>query len=169
MPKTTFSPDDKIIFVTRDGLKKLQEELDYLKDVRRKEVVERIKEAISYGDLSENAEYEDAKNEQAFVEGRILELEEKMKNAKIIEEKAKGIKKAEVVQLGTKVFVRRTKSKKDEPEEYIIVGSTEANSLERKISNVSPLGQALLGKKSGNIVKVNAPMGVVEYEILKLS
>lgn len=155
--------DDKVTLVTKEGLKKLEEELKYLKETRRKEVAARIKEAISYGDLSENAEYEESKNEQAFVEGRILELEEKIKHAQIIDEKHKG---ARTVQLGTKVVVRNVKGK--EKEEYVIVGSTEADPLNHKISNESPIGNALLDKQVGDVVKIFVPAGVVEYEILKL-
>lgn len=174
MPKkkdtsTTVAPEvqvdeSKVTLVTKDGLAKLREELDYLQNVKRKEVAERLKEAISYGDLSENSEYEEAKNEQAFVEGRIVELEEKVKYARIIEEK----QHVATVQLGTKVVIRNVASKKADPEEFIIVGSTEANPLEHKISNESPVGGALLDKKKGDIVKVEIPDGVVEYEIMQL-
>jgi len=156
--------DSKVTLVTKEGLQKLKEELEYLKNVRRREVAERIKEAISYGDLSENSEYEEAKNDQGFVEGRIQELEEKVKFAKIIEEK----QHVATVQLGTKVRIRSISRKKIEPEEYIIVGSTEADPLARKISNESPVGAALLDKGKGDIVKVCAPDGVIEYEILQL-
>ena len=156
--------DDKSILVTKEGLKKLQDELEQLKNVRRKEVAERIKEAISYGDLSENSEYEEAKNEQAFVEGRIIELEEKVKYAKIITEKHQVAS----VQLGTKVVVKNLSKRNAQPEEYTIVGSTEADPLAHKISNESPVGHALLDQKVGDKVKVQIPAGVVEYEILKL-
>lgn len=156
--------DDKSILVTKDGLKKLTEELDQLRNVKRKEVAERIKEAISYGDLSENSEYEEAKNEQAFVEGRILELEEKVKYAKIITEKHQVAS----VQLGTRVVVKNHSKRNAQPEEYIIVGSTEADPLSHKISNESPVGRALLDRKAGDKVKVQIPAGTVEYEIIKL-
>lgn len=156
--------ESKVTLVTKEGLQKLKEELEYLHNVRRKEVAERIKEAISYGDLSENSEYEEAKNEQGFVEGRIHELEEKVKYAKVIEEKTH----VATVQLGTKVTIRVLGGKKNVPEEYIIVGSTEADPLAQKISNESPVGAALLEKAKGDIVKVLAPEGVVEYEILQL-
>jgi transcription elongation factor GreA len=156
--------DDKVTLVTKDGLVKLKEELEYLKQNKRKEVAGRLKEAISYGDLSENSEYEEAKNEQAFVEGRIAELEEKVKYAKIIEEK----QHVATVQLGTTVIIKNINAKGGETEEYIIVGSTEADPLEHKISNESPVGSALLDKQKGDIVKVVVPDGVVEYEILQL-
>jgi len=157
--------DDKTTFVTKEGLQKLKEELDYLKNVKRKEVVERIKEAITYGDLSENAEYEDAKNEQAFTEGRIIELEEKIKYAKIIDEKHKSVNR---IRIGSVVTLRRLGKKQHDPEEYAIVGSTEADALNGKISNESPVGKALLNKEEGEIVKVQVPAGFVEYEILKV-
>lgn len=156
--------EEKMTLITKEGLKKLKEELQDLQDVKRKEVARRLKEAISYGDLSENSEYEEAKNEQAFVEGRIVELEQKIKYAKIIEEKLHGA----VVQLGTRVVVKNINSKKSPLEEYVIVGSTEADPLEHKISNESPVGAALLGKQKGDIVKAIVPDGVVEYEITQL-
>ena len=140
-------------------------ELEELKNVKRREVAARIKEAISYGDLSENSEYEEAKNEQAFVEGRILELEEKVKNAKIIDEKKKaGVK---TVQIGSHVTVKNKSVRGSKPTEYIIVGSTEAD-YENKISNESPVGNALLDKSAGEKVKVAVPAGVMEYEIINI-
>ncbi len=166
---TPVTDDSKYTLVTKEGLKKLKEELEYLRNVRRKEVAQRIKEAISYGDLSENSEYEEAKNEQAFVEGRIIELEEKVKFAKIIDEKSKS-SSSKTVQLGTKVTLKNlsVKDKNAQHEEYVIVGSTEADPLAHKISNESPVGRALLEKKAGDVVKVQVPAGYVEYEILKL-
>ncbi len=162
-----FLTDDgkKATLVTKEGLQKLQQELDELKTVRRKEVADRIKEAISYGDLSENAEYEEAKNEQAFVEGRILELEEKIKNAKIITEKHKVTK---TVQLGSTVTLKNLTKANADLEVYTIVGSEEADPFEGKISNESPVGSALLDCKKGDKVKANVPAGIVEYEIVKL-
>lgn len=162
--KATVQTDDKSILVTKDGLKKLTEELDSLRNVKRREVAERIKEAISYGDLSENSEYEEAKNEQAFVEGRIIELEEKVKYAKIINEKHQMAS----VQLGTKVVVKNLGKRNAPNEEYTIVGSTEADPLSHMISNESPVGHAFLDKKAGDRVKVQVPAGAVEYEIIKL-
>jgi transcription elongation factor GreA len=157
--------DEKVTLVTKEGLAKLKDELNLLKNEKRKQVAERLKEAISYGDLSENSEYEEAKNEQAFVEGRILELEEKIKHAQVITEKKQD--KASV-QIGTKVSVKNIGKKNAEKEMFVIVGSTEANPLENKISNESPVGSALLDKVKGDIVKVYIPDGVVEYEILAL-
>lgn len=159
------SSDDKVTLITKEGLEKLKEELNFLTEVKRKEVAERLKEAISYGDLSENAEYEEAKNEQAFVEGRILEIEEKIKYAKIIEETGK---KSLVVQLGCQVVIQNLTSKTQADQEYTIVGSTEADPINHKISNVSPVGKALLDQKVGDVVKVVAPAGTIEYKIVKV-
>lgn len=156
--------DEKTILITKEGLDKIREELEYLKNVKRKEVAQRIKEAVSYGDLSENSEYEDAKNEQAFVEGRIAELEEKVKYAKIIEEVQK---RGRSVQLGSRVTLRALNKKKAD-ETYYIVGSTEANPVENKISNESPVGRAVLDKRVGDTLKVQVPAGFVEYEIVGL-
>lgn len=155
------SGDDNAVLVTREGLKKLQEELDDLKNVRRKEVSGRLKEAISYGDLSENSEYEEAKNEQAFIEGRILELEAKIKNARII----KG-HHTKSVQIGSVVRIRRLGAKDDE--QYTIVGTTEADPFENKISNDSPIGSVIMEKSVGDRVQVPAPSGVMRYEIVGL-
>lgn len=160
------SDDDEQTLVTKEGLKKLKEELTDLKDVRRKEVAQRLKEAISYGDLSENSEYEEAKNEQAFIEGRILELERKIKNAKIISDKEGKVKD---VNIGSSVTLRNLTSKEDEEEMYTIVGATEADPFDFKISNESPIGKALLSHVKGDTVKVHTPSGIVEYEILKVS
>ncbi len=157
--------DDQTL-VTREGLKKLKDELEHLKTARRQEVAQRLREAISYGDLSENSEYEEAKNEQAFVEGRILELEQKIKNAKIISDK-KEVKHKEV-EIGCTVVLQNL-TDGDEPERYTIVGSTEADPLEQKISNESPIGKAVLGKKRGDKVEIHAPSGVLEYEVMQVS
>src|SRR3990172_5877131 len=152
------------VLVTKAGFKKLQEELDHLKKVRRQEVAQRMKEAISYGDLSENSEYEEAKNEQAFVEGRILELERKIKNAKIISEKKIDMKIGKEVEIGSTVTVRN-KTERGDPEVYTIVGSTEADPIERKISNESPIGKSFLGKKKGDTTTIETPAGSMRYEI----
>lgn len=160
--------DDEQTLVTKEGLKKLKDELDHLKNVRRKEVAQRLKEAISYGDLSENSEYEEAKNEQAFVEGRILELEHKIKSAKIITEKTDK-KTGKEVNIGSHVTVRNLDSGDEEEETYTIVGATEADPFDRKISNESPIGKALLMKVRGDTVKVQTPSGYIEYEILKVA
>jgi len=154
----TTQDDEQEVLLTKEGLKKIKEEYELLKNVRRKEVAERLKEAISYGDLSENAEYEEAKNEQAFVEGRIIELEKQIKKAKIISEG--GAKKSKLVEIGSLVTVCE-KGSRDEPETYTIVGSTEADPIEHKISNESPIGSALLGHAKGDVVDVVAPGGEV--------
>lgn len=154
--------DPKLFILTKEGYDKLVTELDYLKNVKRREVAERIREAISYGDLSENSEYEDSKNEQAFVEGRILELEEKVKYVKIIEDH----KKTASVQLGSTVKIKNIKLKSET--EFVVVGSTEADPLKGKISNVSPVGMALLDRHAGDTVTVHAPSGAIEYEIMKV-
>ena len=158
------SENTKEVLVTKAGLEKLKTELSEFKDARRKEVASRLKEAIAYGDLSENSEYEEAKNEQAFVEGRIVELELMITNAKIISDDKTG---QGTVQIGTTVTVQNI-TENDDPETYTIVGSTEADPIESKISNESPIGSALLGKEKGDEVRVKVPAGVFEYRILKI-
>lgn len=153
------------VLVTKDGLAKLKEELKHYKEVRRKEIAQRLKEAISYGDLSENSEYEEAKNEQAFVEGRIIELEKMVDNSHIISDNAKSTDK--LIQIGTTVTVQNM-TEKDEPETYTIVGSTEADPTAQLISNESPIGSAILGKTKDDVVKVKVPAGLYEYKILKV-
>lgn len=161
-----FTDDDDQTLVTKEGLKKLKDELETLKTVRRAEVAQRLKEAISYGDLSENSEYEEAKNEQAFVEGRIMELEQKIKNAKIISDKKET--KHKEAEIGSTVTVRNV-TDDDEEERFTIVGSTEADPLDRKISNESPLGKALLGNRKGETISVNSPSGTLKYEIVNVA
>ncbi len=163
-----YDDDHEETLVTKEGLKKLKDELENLKTVRRKEVAQRLKEAISYGDLSENSEYEEAKNEQAFIEGRILELEQKIKSAKIITEKATDSKKeGKEVNIGSSVTIRNTQD--SEEEIYTIVGATEADPFDHKISNESPIGKALLTRTRGETVKVSTPSGIVEYEVVKVA
>ncbi|MGB2110719.1 MAG: transcription elongation factor GreA [Patescibacteria group bacterium] len=154
----------KQIYLTHEGLEKLQNELVHLKDVTRVEIAEKLKEAISFGDLSENAEYEEARNEQAQVEKRILDLEEQLKNVEIIEEDMDHDR----VTMGSIVTITNLESK--EKVAYKIVGSTEANILAETpmISNESPVGKAILGKKTGDKVKVSAPSGKFEYEVTKI-
>ncbi len=164
MPKRDATmKDDKVTFVTKEGLKQLNDELENLKNVRRREVAKRLEEAISYGDLSENSEYEEAKNEQAFLEARIIELEEKVKHAKIITHK-----QGKVVELGSEVTIKRIKPRDGENETYTIVGSTEADPLSHRISNESPIGEALLDHKVGDQVDAHVPAGKVVYKIVKL-
>lgn len=150
------------VLITREGLKKLQEELEELKVNRTKEIAKRLKEAISYGDLSENSEYEEAKNEQAFIQGRILELEKKIKNAKIIT----GAH-AQTVKIGSIVSLRNVTSRA-EPETFTIVGTTEADPFHHKISNESPIGEAIMDKEKGDKVRVATPAGDFNYEIVGL-
>ena len=168
-PVATFTDDEEETLLTKEGLKKLKEELEQLKTVRRKEVAQRLKEAISYGDLSENSEYEEAKNEQAFIEGRILELEQMIKNAKIITEKT-AAKPGKEVNIGSHVSVRNvTGGAEEEEETYTIVGATEADPFAFKISNESPIGRALLSRCRGETVQVPTPSGMIEYEITKVA
>ncbi len=156
--------NQKEVLVTKAGLEKLKSELKEFQEVRRKEVAARLKEAIAYGDLSENSEYEEAKNEQAFVEGRIVELEQMIANAKIITDDKRG---ENTVQIGTTVTVQNL-TEDDDPETYTIVGSTEADPVAHRISNESPIGSAILGKAKNDTVKVKVPAGVFEYKILKI-
>jgi transcription elongation factor GreA len=158
------SGDEHLTLVTREGLKKLQDELTELENVRRSEVAQRLKEAISFGDLSENSEYEDAKNEQALLETRILELQEMIKTAKIISEK-KG--KGKFVKIGSTVTIENL-TDKEGPETFMIVGSTEADPTAKKISNESPLGSALIDKEEGDEIEIEAPAGMFRYKILKV-
>jgi transcription elongation factor GreA len=154
---------EKEVILTAAGLQKLEEELEQLKTVKRREVAQRIKEAISYGDLSENSEYEEAKNEQAFIEGRIITLEKMLRNARVI---SGDVLDSGVVSVGSTVKVKDLEF--NEEMEFTIVGSAESDPMENKISNESPVGLALLGKAKGSIVDVNVPAGVVRYEILDI-
>jgi len=163
---TAATDDEEEVLVTREGLKKLKEELVNLEGTKRKEVAARLKEAISYGDLSENSEYEEAKNEQAFVEGRIIELTAMIKNAKIITEKAGG--KSKKIKIGSTATIENL-TDKDEAETYTIVGSTEADPAENKISNESPIGAALIDAEQGDEVEVEAPAGKFKYKIKKVA
>ena len=151
---------EKDIFFTQEGLEKIENEIEYLKTVRRKEVSERIKVALGYGDLSENSEYDEAKNEQAQVEERIAKLEMMLRNAKIIDEKDLN---TDVVNIGSSVKVRELDTM--EEDEYTIVGSAEADPLEGKISNESPVGSRLIGNRIGDVVEVEVPDGIIKYEI----
>ena len=155
--------EDKKFYMTLDGKAKLEQELEFLKTEKRKEVVERIKIARSFGDLSENSEYDSAKEEQAFVEGRIVTLEKMIRNAVIIKEDASN---SSVVSLGKSV---KFKELPDGDEElYTIVGSAESDPFEGKISNDSPMAQSLLGKTVGDRVTVQTPGGEMKVEILEI-
>ncbi len=154
---------NKEVVLTYEGLQKLEQELEFLKAVKRREVAERIKQALSFGDISENSEYDEAKNEQAHVEGRIVQLENMLKNAKVIDE---DDIKTDVVSVGSKVTILDMEF--DEEIEYYIVGSAEANPSQFKISNESPVGSALMGKKKGTVVDVVVPDGIVKYKIISI-
>ena len=160
MQKTTV----KQILVTKEGLVKMKSELDHLITVRRKEVIDMIGIAKAFGDLSENSEYDEAKNEQAKVEARIIELEEQLKYAKVVEEKDI---KTDVANIGTKIRVRNINLNKEI--EYNLVGSTEADPFKMKISDESPIGKVLMGKKIGDIVVYETPKGEFKLEILEIS
>lgn len=154
----------KAIKVTDEGLKKLQDELEYLKTEGRKDIAEKIKVARGYGDLSENSEYDDAKNEQAKIEARIVELEAMLKNVEIIKD-IKGAAKTVVVGVKVKVYDEEF----DEEDEYYVVGSTEADPASNKISDESPVGRALIGHKVGDVVNVETPGGEIKLKIVKIS
>ena len=151
-------------FLTKEGFEKLQDELDYLRTAKRQEVADRLHEAMEGGELIENAEYEAAKNEQAFVEGRIQELEMLLATARVIEDDKK--KKADSVQVGSTVTIQEDGY--EEEETYTIVGAAEANPREGKISNESPIGKAILGRRTGEEVQVEAPDGSYKIRIVKI-
>lgn len=152
----------KEILLTSEGFLELEEELDNLKTKERPSVIEAIKEARAQGDLSENADYDAARNKQAEVEARIKEIEYMLQNAKIIEKSAEG-----AVGLGSKVDILYVDD--DESETYYIVGSTEADPLENKISNESPIGKAIIGKKEGDTVEIESPNGNYKIKIVKVA
>lgn len=154
---------DKEVLLTPDGLKRLEEELENLKSVKRREVAERIKIAIGYGDISENSEYEDAKNEQAFIEGRIITLEKMLRNARIINNDEIDL---ETVGIGSTVIVEDLEY--GDTMEYTIVGTAESDPGRNRISNESPVGKAIIGKKKGTTVEVNVPAGIIQYKIVDI-
>jgi transcription elongation factor GreA len=157
-------PDmEREIVLTEEGFRKLKEEIEYLSTSKRREVAERIKEAREFGDISENSEYDDAKNEQAQLEYRIQSLEQKLRNARVVD--AEHVS-TESVSIGAKVTVKDLKSKSNM--EYSIVGSAEANPRVGRLSNESPIGKALLGRKKGEKVTVPTPRGSVMYQIVKI-
>lgn len=155
---------EREVFLTRDGLRKLESDLDNLKTVKRREIAERIKEALAFGDISENSEYDQAKNDQAQLEERIAKLEMRLRNASLIDEDDIS---TDVVSIGSKVVVKDLEY--DEEMEYTIVGVAEADPYEGTISNESPVGKALLGKAKEAIVEVNVPDGIIEYQILSIT
>lgn len=154
---------EKETILTPEGLRKLEEELDHLKTVRRKEVAERIKQSKEFGDLMENSEYEDAKNEQAFVEGRILQLELMLRNARVIDNHDAP---PDRVAVGFTVRLKDLSS--GDEITYTIVGSPEADPDHDKISNESPVGRSLLGKRKGEMVEVTVPAGKIRYTVLHI-
>lgn len=147
--------------VTREGLEKMQKELDELRSTKRAEIAQRLKAAIAMGDLSENSEYDEAKNAQAFLEGRILQLEQQIRTAQVIEKVAK-----DRVDVGSTVLIEDVEEHLQE--KVTIVGSTESNPFEGRISNESPVGRALMGAKAGDTVEAEAPNGVLKYKVISI-
>jgi len=154
---------DREIILTEEGYAKLKEEIEYLQTAKRREVAERIKEAREFGDISENSEYDDAKNEQAQIEHRIQTLEQKLRNARVVDTEHVS---TETVSIGSWVTVKDLKSKSTM--EYSIVGSAEADPRNHRLSNESPVGKALLGRKKGEKVTIPAPRGALQYQIMKI-
>lgn len=154
----------KPVMLTAQGLKQLEEELDYLKGEKRREIAEKIKVARSYGDLSENSEYDDAKNEQAIMEARIATIEANLKNAVLIDEDEIS---NEHIHIGSRVTIENLKSNKKY--EYKIVGSNESNPKDGKISDESPIGKGLLGYSIGDVVEIETPSGVLTFKVLNIS
>ncbi|MDD5039854.1 MAG: transcription elongation factor GreA [Patescibacteria group bacterium] len=152
---------DQNTFITEQGLKKLKQELQILKGDKRKEISERIQQAKELGDLSENAEYVDAKNEQAFIEGRVQEIDNILRHATIIKQN----KNNNIISVGSKIKIKDAL----ETKEYFIVGSSEADPSKGKISNESPIGQAFLGKKVGDIIEIRVPQGSKKFEIIAIA
>ncbi|MDD4775877.1 MAG: transcription elongation factor GreA [Syntrophomonas sp.] len=155
--------EEREIVLTKEGLAKLEAELETLKSVRREEVAERIKQAIAFGDITENSEYEDAKNEQAFIEGRIMSLEQTLKKARLMED---GEIRTDVVSLGSRVKLKEMKSGREIM--VTLVSSVESKLRDGKISDESPVGKAIMGKSVKSTVAVEAPAGTIKYKILKV-
>ncbi|NMP21453.1 transcription elongation factor GreA [Sulfobacillus harzensis] len=155
---------EKELLISPEGLKKLEAELEHLTTVKRREVAERIKTAREFGDISENSEYEDAKNEQAFIEGRIQTLEKMLRQARVVDAETQD---PTMVHIGSHVTVKDLEENIEE--EYVIVGATEADPMKNRISNESPVGKALIGAKVGDQVEVTAPVGKIRLEIVKIS
>lgn len=154
----------KQTIITDEGLRRLEEELEDLKTVKRKEIAEKIKVALSFGDLSENSEYDEAKNEQAIIEGRIAEIENQLKNVRVLDESELN---TEVVHVGSKIRIREAGTTQEET--YKIVGSTEADPINGRISDESPVGKSMLGHSVGDVVEVLIPSGAVSYELVEIS
>lgn len=155
---------ERTTFLTREGMQKLETELEYLRTVRRQEVAQRLHEAMEGGDIQENAEYEDARNERAFVEGRILTLEAMLKDTVLIE----GNGPRDHVGLGSYVTVVEVDGEEGEPETYFLVGVAEADPTVGRISNESPLGRVLMGRRVNDLVTVNAPDGLLQFKIVSV-
>ena len=155
--------EEKEVILTQEGFDKIEQELEYLRTEKRAEIAERIKVALGFGDLSENSEYDEAKNAQAENENKIAELENKIRYAKIIDEAEIDTK---TVQIGNTVKLLDIEF--DEEVEYTIVGSTEVNLADNKISNESPIGKALLGAKRNATIEVEAPAGIIKYKIISI-
>lgn len=155
---------NKQMVLTSEGLQKLNEELDELKSVKRREIEEKIRVARSFGDLSENSEYDEAKNEQGILESRIAEIEKILQNVKVVDESNLS---TEHVSIGNKVVLKDLQ--KNKTMEFHIVGSKEVDMKNRKISDESPVGKACLGKTKGEIIDVDAPAGIIKYEIMDIS
>ena len=154
---------EKKIVLTNEGFQKFEKELEELKSVKRKEVAAKIKVALSFGDLSENSEYDEAKNEQAMIEARIVQLETMLRNVQVINEAEIS---TDVINIGSVVSIKEIDS--DEIETYHIVGSSEANPLDGKISDESPIGKALISHKTGDIVEVETPSGLIKLKIISI-
>jgi len=161
---------EKTLYLTQEWLEKLQKELEYLKTEKRLEIAEKLKEAISFWDLSENSEYEDARNEQAQVELRILEIDEQLKHVELVKED-KGSKKVNKINIGSKWTILKVWDGNDKKEDFVLVGSTESDILSnpQKIGNESPIWTAIIWKKKGDTVKVKTPAGKLEYKILSIN
>ncbi|MCA9979366.1 MAG: transcription elongation factor GreA [Anaerolineales bacterium] len=155
--------NDQIVYLTPEGMAKIKEELEYLKNVRRPEIAEKLRLAIAEGDLKENADYHDAKEQQGLAEGRIRDLEDSLRRSKLIEDRGPS----NTVRVGSTVTIAEV-GFEDEEEIYRIVGVHEANPTEGFISNESPIGSALLGAKKGQAVKVETPRGILEFKVLKI-
>jgi transcription elongation factor GreA len=154
----------KEVILTSEGFEKLKQEIEYLSTTKRREVADRIRVAREFGDIAENAEYDDAKNEQALLEHRIAQLEERLRNARVLSKKEIS---SDVVSIGSRVKLRDMDAK--ETIEYHIVGSAEANPSENKLSNESPVGKAIMGRKKGEVVEVTAPRGALKFKILEIA
>ena len=154
----------KDVILTPEGYEKLKQEIEHLSTTKRREVADRIRTAREFGDIAENAEYDDAKNEQALLEHRIATLEERLRNARVISKKDVA---KDVVSIGSKVRLRDLGAK--QTVEYRIVGSAEANPAENKLSNESPVGKAIMGRKKGEVVEVTAPRGALKFKILEIA